>query len=181
MAINLEKLQASPARPKEDKPLPIATETNMRRIIGSKIQRVLDRAQGPIKIPTYIYIDPQFLFEIMGENQISFFHGFKNERIGRVEHEKLQRIGISVMADYGFNPNRINSDNLELKNNGVTFQNTFYRSELDPGLIFERKYYFMTDTKAPTSVHWWAHDISETRLNLAGAVLGLIFRKPSKK
>ena len=142
--------------------LPILTDQQVQEILRSKIDAIRRNVKLSVRIGR--------LFETLGDGyRCSLFYltGEESsclkgvdETTGKVESERLQRLGFEVMREYGFDENNTRVYRNGWKKNGTDFLNgisreyKFYPSKTIDGLTFERTRTYAKDTGKTLSVAW---------------------------
>lgn len=100
-------------------------------------------------------LEQKLLFDIDGELKDSFV----NTKSGllRVEHAKLQELGIEVMTRYGLNPDDPYMTRKE-KAEQTTIENALFLTR-SPDMAFVRHHQYVTETRESVYVGWSIKDI----------------------
>ncbi len=156
-----------------DREIPIATDYDVIETIDNRIRKIVKRVQHPIRF--LFSVNSEILFDIDLKREMSILEvsgQYKpSENITKkVEHTRLQELGFKVMNEYGLNPDIIMpqfcSTFIRL-DEGTTTDRTYYPSQKHKGLVFERNYTFITNTKEPIQIIWSANDYGK-RLRFNG-------------
>lgn len=154
--------------------LPIPTDQKVRDVLRSKIEHVRNNVEERARrgVPTDYRISEQ-LFSFTGE-EFSLLKGLADleddgypKTIGRVESDRLQRLGFAVMKEYGFNENNPRStygsgswpkDGVTDFWTGTSSELKSYPSQTIDCLVFHRIREFITATGETMSVSWSVAD-----------------------
>lgn len=149
--LNLEGLRPEP----EYAPykLPRATDKEVRYFLSQEIDRVAKRVSNKYRLDL---AGSRSLFHINGSDKESQIRGDYGRL--RVEHERMQRLGVETMLNYGLDPNHP----LETRNYSdriTKIEWTLFPSQIMQDLAFERSCKYLQETDELVSLSWSVKDI----------------------
>lgn len=161
--------RAEMGRPKE-KELPILGDQEVQNILRSRIDAIRRNVERPIRFGYFYHIMPFSALNEKDDHRELFF--FTSEEFsffenGKVESDRLQRLGFEIMRGYGldenisqpaYTNNGYNQNEVNDYSNGISVEVLDYPSQTINGLIFQRIREFVTATGKTLSVDWEAVD-----------------------
>lgn len=102
------------------------------------------------------------MLSIDGEDKESLIRGDYNVEL-RVEHERMRKLGIETMEEYGLNPEKPLKSSKHPAGQ-TTSEWTVFLSETIRDLAFERYVEYMTKTNDPVCLTWTLKDLGPTNL-----------------
>lgn len=151
-------------------------DVSMQDEIRAKINKTCRAVTRPIRLGTDPEYNTQPLFEISGEVDYALVRGDYDKIIGRIEVDRLQDIALQVMTDYGFDPSIAepeytteegwSTDGSLHRADGTSIEVLNYPSQTIPGLTFQRKREFTTETGDSFHVSWKVLDRAGVQFDL---------------
>ena len=148
--INLNRLRPGPELPSYEPPL--ATDEEVRNYFSRVLDSFKRKTENRFRLDL---VPAETLFWIDGREKKFLITGDYGKL--RVEHERIQTLGIEAMVNYGLDPEQPSETNKALQGE-TTFEWTLFPSPTKPGLAFERYFQYMTETKDPVFVSWSVRD-----------------------
>ena len=148
--ISLENLR--PNLEPDPNELPLASDHEVRMALRHKIDKMIHRVGDRFRIGSS---KSEILFSIDGEVESSYVDSRKGQL--RVERERVQELGITVMKDYGLDPESPKAVRKEKTEQTTTEHTLFLSSTRD--MAFVRHHQFITETAEPVALMWTAKDI----------------------
>lgn len=149
-----------------DARLPVLTDQEVRDNLRGKIEIVRKDVEKPFRVGPDI---GRFLFSVTAEEQFRVEDvDWTKGTIGIVDSDRLQRLGLEVMANYGFNENNTKpftgiskwrNDGIDDKD-GLSREFKLYPSTTIDGLAFQRARRYVKVTGETLSVAWSVEDIA---------------------
>jgi len=131
--------------------LPVLTGQQVQSNLRDKIETNIRLTTLPERNKVYTYPP---LFSFTG-SKFSSLEDWDGQAVGKVESERLQRLGIGVLKEFGWSEDGLRQNGSELVNDkAYAWENRVYESKIVKGLTFERKVRSIATTGKILSVEW---------------------------